>query len=202
MGKISRVNSWFYSSELDKEITVITVLIHCLFFIDIVYREISKKYSQANRSIDICLHSLSHVFAKARGSNTVNLYMNHFSKWQQQISQFPNIKAIPANDTYVIVYMLNLFQKNRSYENIRISFIAIKYFQKITGYENVLAEGLPFLVLEGIKRTSQKISSKKLPLTTEHLHKLQNFRRKKYELKRYKDNFDMYFFVYGIFEIQ
>ena len=68
--------------------------------------------------------------------------------------------------------MLNLFQKNKSFENIRDSFFAIKYFQKVTGYENVLTGGLPYLVLEGIKRTSQKISRKKLPLTTEHLHKL------------------------------
>ena len=68
--------------------------------------------------------------------------------------------------------MLNLFQKNKSFENIKNSFFAIKYFQKITGYEKVLTGDLPYLVLEGIKRTSQKISRKKLPLTTEHLHKL------------------------------
>ena len=112
------------------------------------------------------------MLAKARGSNTISLYTRHFSKWQQWVSQFPNTKAIPADDTYVIAYMLNLFQKNKSFENIRDSFFAIKYFQKVTGYENVLTGGLPYLVLEGIKRTSQKISRKKLPLTTEHLHKL------------------------------
>ena len=112
------------------------------------------------------------MLEKARGSNTIRLYTRHFSKWQQWVSQFPNTKAIPADDTYVIAYMLNLFQKNKSFENIRDSFFAIKYFQKVTGYENVLTGGLPYLVLEGIKRTSQKISRKKLPLTTEHLHKL------------------------------
>ena len=97
--------------------------------------------------------------------------MRHFSKRQQWVSQFPNTKAIPTGDTYVIAYILNLFQKNKSFEN-RNLFSAIKYFQKITGYENVLTGGLPYLVLEGIKRTSQKISLKNLPLTTEHLHKL------------------------------
>ena len=104
------------------------------------------------------------MLEKARGSNTIRLYTRHFSKWQQWVSQFPNTKAIPADDTYVIAYMLNLFQKNKSFENIRDSFFAIKYFQKVTGYENVLTGGLPYLVLEGIKRTSQKISRKKLPL--------------------------------------
>ena len=96
------------------------------------------------------------MLEKARGSNTIRLYTRHFSKWQQWVSQFPNTKAIPADDTYVIAYMLNLFQKNKSFENIRDSFFAIKYFQKVTGYENVLTGGLPYLVLEGIKRTSQR----------------------------------------------
>ena len=154
------------------QITIVTLLIHCLLFIDIIYRDISKKYCQVNRSIDICLHSLSQVSAKARGSNTINLCTRHFSKWQQWVSQFPNTMAIPADDTYDIEYLLNLFQKIKSFENTRISFFGIKYFQKITGSENVLTGGLPYLVLEGIKRTSQKILRKKLLLTTEHLHKL------------------------------
>ena len=55
-------------------------------------------------NIDICFHLLSHVLAKARGSNTINLYTR-----QQRVNQFPNTKAIPADDTYVIEYMLNLF---------------------------------------------------------------------------------------------
>ena len=109
--------------------------------------------------------------------------MRHFSKRQQWVSQFPNTKAIPTDDTYVIAYILNLFQKNKSFEN-RNLFSAIKYFQKITGYENVLTGGLPYLILEGIKRTSQKISRKNLPLTTEHLHKLYKiFRGKNMDLK-------------------
>ena len=67
----------------------------------------------------------------------------HFSKWQQWVSQFPNTKAIHADDTYLITYMLNHFQKNKLFENIRISFFAIKYFQKITVY--VLTEDLLYL---------------------------------------------------------
>ena len=61
---------------------------------------------------------------------------------------------MPAGGTYITAYMLNLFQKNESFKNIRISFFASKYFQKITGYKNVLTGGLLYLVLEEIKRTS------------------------------------------------
>ena len=62
-----------------------------------------------------------------------------------------------------------LFPENNWLENIRISFFAVNYFQEITGYENVLVGGFPYLVLEGIKQMSQKISRKKLQLTTEYL---------------------------------
>ena len=91
---------------------------------------------------------------------------------------------IPADDIYVIGYTLNLFQKYESFKNMGISYFAIKYFQKITDYENFLAEGLPYLVLERLKRTSQKITREKLPLTTELLHKLcKIFGGKKVNLK-------------------
>ena len=95
--------------------------------------------------------------------------MRHFSKWQQWVSQLSNTKTVPADDTHVIAYIMNLFQKNKSFENIRNSFFAIKCFH----YENVLTGGLPYLVLEEIKLVSQKILRKKLLLTTEHLRKLQ-----------------------------
>ena len=68
---------------------------------DIIYREILKKYCQVNRSTDICLHSLSHILRKARGSNTIILNTRHFPKLQRWVSQFPNIKAIPADNIYV-----------------------------------------------------------------------------------------------------
>ena len=43
--------------------------------------------------------------------------------------------------------MLNLLQKNKSFENIRISFFAMKFFQKIIGYENVLTRRLRYVEL-------------------------------------------------------
>ena len=78
------------------------------------------------------------MLEKTTGSSTINLYTRHFSKWQQLVSPLPNAQIIPADDTYVIVYMLNLFKKKKSFEGIRISFFAMNYFQKVTSYENAL----------------------------------------------------------------
>ena len=117
------------------QITLITLIIHCLFFIDIIYREILNMYREVNRNIDICLHLLSQVLPKVRGRNTMHLCTRYFSKWKQWVSQFPSTKAIPVNDTCIIIYMVNLFQKSKSCGNIRISFLVTKYFQKITRYK-------------------------------------------------------------------
>lgn len=83
-----------------------------------------------------------------------------------------------------------------------ISYFPKKYFQKITDDENFLAGGLAYLVLERLKRTSQKITREKLPLTTELLHKLcKIFGGKKDEPKRFNGNFVMYLFFDGIFKV-
>ena len=37
---------------------------------------------------------------------------------------------MPAEEIYVILYMLSLFQKNKSYPVIRMSYYAIKYFNE------------------------------------------------------------------------
>ena len=63
--------------------------------------------------------------------------MNYFIKWQKWTNQFPEVDATPAEEIYVILYMLSLFQNNKSYPVIRMSYYAIKYFNEFsTGVEN------------------------------------------------------------------
>ena len=53
--------------------------------------------------------------------------MKYFIKWQKWANQFPDVNATPAEEMYVILYMLSLFQNNKSYPVIRMSYYAIKY---------------------------------------------------------------------------
>ena len=76
-------------------------------------------------------------------------------------------------------------------------------YKKFSENHTLQTGAFPSLILEEIKRTSQKELRKKLLLTTKHLLKLYKiFGVKKYELKRCKTNINMYFFVYGIFQVQ
>ena len=56
--------------------------------------------------------------------------MNYFIKWQKWPNQFPEVNATPAEEIYAILYMLSLFQNNKSYPVIRMSYHAIKYFNQ------------------------------------------------------------------------
>ena len=53
-----------------------------------------------------------------------------FALWQKWANQFPEFNATPAEEIYVILYMLSLFQNNKLYPVIRMSYYAIKYFNQ------------------------------------------------------------------------
>ena len=79
--------------------------------------------------------------------------------------QFPEVNATPAEEIYVILYMLNLFRNNKSYPVIRMSDYAINIF---TGGREL---GSHFItkVLEGIKRPSGYTENPKSPLSSSDL---------------------------------
>ena len=65
--------------------------------------------------------------------------MNYFVKWQKWA------------EIYVIFYMLSLFQNNKSYPVIRMSYYAIKYFNKFFTGGRELESHFITKVLEVIK---------------------------------------------------
>ena len=77
--------------------------------------------------------------------------MNYFIKWQKWTDQFPKVNATPAEEMYVILYMLNLFQNNKSYPVIQMLYYAIKYFNEFFTGGRELRSHFITKVLEGIK---------------------------------------------------
>ena len=95
--------------------------------------------------------------------------MNYFIKWQKWANQFPEVNATKAKEIYVILYMLCLFQNNKSYPVIPMSYYAMKYFNEyVTGHREL---GGHFMtkVLEGIIRLSGYTRNPKSPLSSSDL---------------------------------
>ena len=95
--------------------------------------------------------------------------MNYLIKRQKWANQFPEVNATPAEEIYVILYMLSLFQINKSYPVIRMSHYAIKYFNEyFTGRRELVSHSIT-KVLEGIKRLSGYTENPKSPLSSSDL---------------------------------
>ena len=97
---------------------------------DAIRRGLQKIFPQVNKNLVDLFESLPHVLANSRENNTNKSYINYFIKWQKWANQFPEVNATPAEEIYVILYMLSLFQNNKSYPVIRMSYYAIKYFNE------------------------------------------------------------------------
>ena len=53
--------------------------------------------------------------------------MNYFIKWQEWANQFLEANTMPAKEIHIILYMLSLFQSNKSCQVIRMFNYVIKY---------------------------------------------------------------------------
>ena len=100
---------------------------HYLVIIDVIRQGLQKIFPQVNKNFVDLFEFLPQVLAKSRENNTNKSYMKYFIKWQKWANQFPDVNATPAEEISVILYMLSLFQNNKSYPVIRMSYYAIKY---------------------------------------------------------------------------
>ena len=70
---------------------------------------------------------------------------------------------------YVILYMLSLFQHDKSYPVIQMSYYAINYFNEFFTGGRELGSHFITKVLEGIKRLSRYAENTKSPLSSSDL---------------------------------
>ena len=59
-------------------------------------------------------------------TQTIGILTILLNGWSEQIE----VNNTPAEEIYVILYMSSLFQNNKSYPVIRMSYDAIKYFNE------------------------------------------------------------------------
>ena len=94
----------------------------------------------------------------------------YFEKWDSWSNQFQEVSAIPAEENFIILYLLSLLQTGKSYPAIRSSVFAIMYFHKIVGHQDPCNSELVNYVLEGIEKIFCHTPKKKKPFTPQLLH--------------------------------
>ena len=66
----------------------------------------TEKFGKVSQQFDSLVSSLPDVLFKARANNTMKSYWGYFEKWRLWCGQFEEISSIPAEETYVILYIL------------------------------------------------------------------------------------------------
>ena len=82
-------------------------------------------FPQVNKNLVDVFESPPHALSKSRENYTNKYYMNYFYKWQKWENEFPEVNTAPAEEIYVILYMLSLFQNNKSCPVIRMLIIVL-----------------------------------------------------------------------------
>ena len=80
-------------------------------------------------------------------------------------NQFPGLSTIPAEENFIILYLLSLLQTGESYPAIRSLVFSIKYFHIMVGHDDHCNSKSVNFVLEGIKRISGHTPKEKKPFT-------------------------------------
>ena len=102
------------------------------------------------------------------------MLLGYFEKWEWDSwsKQFPEVSAIPAEENFIILYLLSLLQTGKSYPAIISSVFTIKHFHKIVSHRDPCNSKLVNYVLQGIKIICCHTSKKKKPFTPQQLHTL------------------------------
>ena len=69
---------------------------------------LQKIFPQVNKNLIDLFESLPQVLSNSRENNIKKLYINYFVKWQKWANQFREVHATPAEEIYVILYMLSV----------------------------------------------------------------------------------------------
>ena len=124
-------------------------------FLDIISKEMVRKFEKVNKSLNLFKPLLSKVSTKAKENRKTIFYSPYFEKWK-------------------VLYMMHLLQTGKTFPVITINYFAINYFHSIVGYQNPCPSSLPYDILEGIKQLLAYSVTKKSSVTLSQLHKMYN----------------------------
>ncbi len=115
---------------------------------------------------------LPDILKQARSDSTNKSYESGFRKWQNWGSKFTEVKEIPAEDTYVTLFMSSLIQSGTLFPTIKSVFYAIKHFHQLAGESDLCYSEICINIFEAAKRVCSSPKLRKEPLTSQQLKKI------------------------------
>ena len=128
---------------------------------------------------------LPYFLNKSRESNINKASANCFKNWEGWICQYPETAVSPAEETYVILYILSLFGNNKSYSVKSTTYHPVKGFNDLFFCNKKLGSSLVITFLDVIKRMSNYTSNHKTAIIPSNLTRtFQQLGGKKMDLQK------------------
>ena len=114
------------------------------------------------------------MVAASRQSNTIRAYIGSYHRFELWASDIEELSVFPSNELALTIYILSLIQSGKSISTIQQFIFAASWLHSTGGYDNPTKGAMIRTVLEGAKRSLTKPPSRKEPITSKMLYKIQN----------------------------
>lgn len=128
-------------------------------------------FSQLDPVFNDLVSKLPEYVLASKADSTRKKYgyaFNSFCKW----SKLHNISSLPASETYIALYLIEIAENKKSISKIDEAVYAISWAHKLAGYSDPCKSELVVSVREGSHRKIGHTTSRKEPITADILQKL------------------------------
>ena len=105
----------------------------------------------------------------SRSRNTVTKYTNYYKAWADWANRYAEVTPMPAQDTYIALYLISLLQQGKSSHVIGSTLYAIKWAHEMNGLSDP-TRSFSRNLLECAHRIAKPKRKPKEPLMPSHLH--------------------------------
>ena len=107
-----------------------------------------------------------------RANGTVKNYLTGFNRFKKWAADYHEVTVLPADPTYVALYLTHLSKISKTHSPISLGFYSISWAHRTAGYDDPTVHQLVKMVREAAVRNLGKGDNKKLPLSASDIKEI------------------------------
>ena len=152
---------------------LIKILMKCLSFTDVLDSGIwAELKTVQNPTLKKLATSLPTIALSSRQSGTVRNYTAGFKKWKEWAANFSEVVTLPADPSFVSLYLVNVLQNSNTHSPIYNAFYSISWAHQLAGLPDPTIHHLPRRVKEASIRLLGHGNNKKEPVSPFNLSEI------------------------------
>ena len=141
-------------------------------FLDVFNTGWKRDDAIVGKSLEDLASKVPGILRNSRAVNTSKAYQAAFLRWDKWVSSYPEVNAVPANPTHVILYLTHLSNTVGSFASISQFLSALSWAHNLQGYVSPVRDPVVVEVVSGLKRQLACPTVRKEPFSTENIKSL------------------------------